>query len=550
MTKLTTITSPSGARFTVAADYAPKFQALIGDLESAGYGINPKVSGGYNPRNIAGTNKPSNHAFGRAIDINWDRNARGTKGDIPAELARSLAAKHGMTWGGDWKNPDAMHFEVANAGPVPMGQRSLTAFAGVSKTQPPTTGTPQPMPNMLNVGGQAPVMDPAEVARRQQLAKALMEAGQQSAQAPRHWTQALGSILQTGIGSYQAGQAAQGLAQGQQAGNAALAQLLMGGDASAAMANPYSAPDAMKYRQQQQLLNERTAAAERLQRSKIEAQNADPMRQLQMEKLRAETEALKNKGNVDKSRLAQLQQLGIDPNSAEGILFMANGKFPQAVQNQMVQKQQKEQAAPKIAEGLNNLLKMTETYNDPAFENSLGPIQGSQPDGLLSSGWANLARGIGEAWNAVEGGNATPNEVRNNIMGSTEALAAAIKPLIRAPGEGVWTDADQQRLVAVVGDLSQASTKEEFRRRLNAVRDRISSNFALNVPFDAGVANELPKAEPRSTVQPSVSVPVNRGGAGRPVGQAPVQITSDAEYDALPSGTVFIDPKGKPRRKP
>ncbi|MGL6208723.1 MAG: hypothetical protein ACRC14_02695 [Paracoccaceae bacterium] len=31
---------------------------------------------------------------------------------------------------------------------------------------------------------------------------------------------------------------------------------------------------------------------------------------------------------------------------------------------------------------------------------------------------------------------------------------------------------------------------------------------------------------------------------------APLAITSDAEYDALPSGTVFVDPEGKTRRKP
>ena len=246
MTKLKVITSPSGARFTVAADYADKFTGLIGDLEAQGYGINAKASGGYNPRNIRGTNKPSNHAFGRAVDINWDRNALGTKGDIPAEVARSLAAKHGMTWGGDWSRPDPMHFEVAKAGPVPMGQRSLTAYAGVSKTQPPTTGTPQPMPNMLDVGGQAPVMDPAEVARRQQMAKMLMQNGQDTGNM-RHWTQALGAVLNSGAGVYQGKQAAEGLAKGQQSGNDALAQLLMGGDASAAVSNPYSSERALKY---------------------------------------------------------------------------------------------------------------------------------------------------------------------------------------------------------------------------------------------------------------------------------------------------------------
>ena len=31
---------------------------------------------------------------------------------------------------------------------------------------------------------------------------------------------------------------------------------------------------------------------------------------------------------------------------------------------------------------------------------------------------------------------------------------------------------------------------------------------------------------------------------------APVQIKGDADYDALPSRTVFIGPDGQPRRKP
>ena len=135
---------------------------------------------------------------------------------------------------------------VTPAGPTPMGQRSLTAYAGVSKTQPPTTGEPQPMPAYQDVGGQAPVMDPAEVARRQQMAKMLMQNGQDTGNM-RHWTQALGAVLNSGAGVYQGKQAAEGLAKGQQSGNDALAQLLMGGDASAAVSNPYSSERALKY---------------------------------------------------------------------------------------------------------------------------------------------------------------------------------------------------------------------------------------------------------------------------------------------------------------
>lgn len=132
MTALKVITSPSGARFSVAAEHADRFQALVNDLEAAGYPIRGDQSGGYNPRNIAGTNTPSLHSFGRAIDINWNENARGKRGTIPEDVALRLAQKHGLTWGGTWKNRDDMHFEVADTGPRPMSERGLTSFAGLT----------------------------------------------------------------------------------------------------------------------------------------------------------------------------------------------------------------------------------------------------------------------------------------------------------------------------------------------------------------------------------------------------------------------------------
>jgi hypothetical protein len=151
---LKTITSRSGARFTVASKYADRFQALIDDLEGAGYQIKGNQSGGYNPRNIAGTNVPSQHSFGRAIDVNWTDNPRGTRGTIPPEIAREVAGRRGFVWGGDWKNPDDMHFEIADKEPAPpVSQRSLVAFAGntpapAQPTAPvasaPTTATPDP----------------------------------------------------------------------------------------------------------------------------------------------------------------------------------------------------------------------------------------------------------------------------------------------------------------------------------------------------------------------------------------------------------------------
>ena len=208
--------------------------------------------------------------------------------------------------------------------------------------------------------------------------------------------------------------------------------------------------------------------------------------QAELELKRAQIDALKAKsaGGGDNRRQTLLDN-GIDPNSAEGKAFILNGKLPAAGYTTMAQNKLKLGASDKIAAGLNNLNQMTNQYDDASFENSVGPFQGSTPDGLLSSLPINAARLGGELANWWEGGKSAPSEVRSNIQGSTEAIAAAIKPLIRAPGEGVWTDADQARLVAVVGDLSQAGSKEEFKRRLNAVRDRLKANFNLDIPFDA-----------------------------------------------------------------
>jgi hypothetical protein len=114
--KLVVINTPGGARFSVAADYQAPFQGLVNDLEQGGYTIDPSHSGGYNPRFIAGTETPSQHAYGRAIDVNWNLNPRGGAGfNIPTDVAHTLAQKYGLTWGGDWSGStrDPMHFEIA-----------------------------------------------------------------------------------------------------------------------------------------------------------------------------------------------------------------------------------------------------------------------------------------------------------------------------------------------------------------------------------------------------------------------------------------------------
>jgi hypothetical protein len=217
---MTGLTKLDGYGITVGSPYADKFKGLLDDLAAAGVKIDPRQSGGYNYRNIAGTNRLSNHAYGRALDVNWTDNARGTPGKIDPTLARTLAQKHGMVWGGDWSNPDPMHFEIAGA---------LNAAGGQHNHSHGTTPTPTSPPG--TAAGAAPMAyagaTPDSVAQARGMAKALMSQGL-SGQPVQHWTQALGRVLQAGVGSMWDAQANTGEKEGKASANAALAQALAG----------------------------------------------------------------------------------------------------------------------------------------------------------------------------------------------------------------------------------------------------------------------------------------------------------------------------------
>jgi len=80
------------------------------------------LQGTYNCRSIAGTNRPSAHGLGIAIDIAgahahywlWSKpDASGRvlyKNEIPWEIV-DVFEKYGFIWGGKWYHYDTMHFE-------------------------------------------------------------------------------------------------------------------------------------------------------------------------------------------------------------------------------------------------------------------------------------------------------------------------------------------------------------------------------------------------------------------------------------------------------
>lgn len=96
------------------------FAALEQALRSTGY--SPKSSWSYNCRKISGSDKYSLHSYGIAIDIDPQLNPY-SSGDPYAGLLKrkhvkaALAIKNSAgssvwSWGGNWRKPDRMHFQL------------------------------------------------------------------------------------------------------------------------------------------------------------------------------------------------------------------------------------------------------------------------------------------------------------------------------------------------------------------------------------------------------------------------------------------------------
>lgn len=126
----------------VRPEVVPAVKALSGVLRKHSYATRYADTGGYNCRKITGGTAWSLHAYGVAIDINWQSNPYGPTliTDFPAAMVRDIKALRTISgqqvwrWGGDFlNNKDAMHFEVV-ASPGAL----RTGIAGTTTTRPPS----------------------------------------------------------------------------------------------------------------------------------------------------------------------------------------------------------------------------------------------------------------------------------------------------------------------------------------------------------------------------------------------------------------------------
>jgi hypothetical protein len=126
-----------------------------------------------------------------------------------------------------------------------------------------------------------------------------------------------------------------------------------------------------------------------------------------------------------------------------------------------------------------------------------------------------------------------PAEVRRAIEGATNTLASVLKPLIRKPGEGAWSDRDQAVLNSIVGNLTQAKDRTQYLRELENVRQRINANFNLNLP---------PVTEKAVTADQGAlpTGAAEQGGLPR---------YSDETYSRLKPGDRYVAPDGTVRVK-
>ncbi len=139
----TTMELYGSGRVTVDSRVTQAVAALDRCLQHARYQTRRVDTGAYNCRQITGGTNYSLHAYGIALDINWQSNPYGQRlvTDMPPAMVAEIKALRTNSghqiwrWGGDYSgNKDAMHYEVV-CSPVQLA----TGIAGPRPVPPPTS---------------------------------------------------------------------------------------------------------------------------------------------------------------------------------------------------------------------------------------------------------------------------------------------------------------------------------------------------------------------------------------------------------------------------
>jgi hypothetical protein len=145
----TTMTLFGGGRVTVDNRIMQGVSALDAVLRKWNYQTRAADTGAYNCRQITGGSNWSLHAYGIALDLNWQTNPYGPVliTDMPQGMVNEICAirtNNGVNvwrWGGNYSgNKDAMHYEVV-ASPAEMATGiGAGGGGGTGPTPPPDSG--------------------------------------------------------------------------------------------------------------------------------------------------------------------------------------------------------------------------------------------------------------------------------------------------------------------------------------------------------------------------------------------------------------------------
>jgi hypothetical protein len=516
---LVTIQTPDGAKFQVARKVAPQFNAFLTDLHGTGYKLNPKVSGGYNYRTIAGTPKLSQHAYGNAIDLNWDKNPYGSKrSDLPANIGE-IAAKHGIAWGGTWKNPDPMHFEVSSLTP---GAPAANYVAANAANEVVNNGAPKEMASPIGgapvAGGPVPLDLVPPTQRYSKLADALLASA--AGAKPKNWGEllnaggdlALGYVLGDKADKQQQdyqGKLVQRLREAAQGGDANnLASTLIGSG------NPELVQQGvgLKIAQQKaaQEANAPLRGKDRFMSTPAGVMDLTTMQIVPGTAKETADDTITMNGRVlRKGGDGKYEEVYVSPPTPP--------QLQAGDRKEIFEADEGAQAAKNVVGSLDKALAM----NDKAYSGL-----GAQTRGYLTS-LVGAERGV-----ATE---ELQNVVTQQVLENLKATFGS------APTEG-----ERQILLDVQGSVSKSpevrrrifeNAKAAAQRRLGFNTERAGALRSGDY-FKPGYSPSAPEvAAPAPAAQPEAAA-------------APKQIRSQEEFSALPSGARFIDPEGKVRIKP
>ena len=157
-----------------------------------------------------------------------------------------------------------------------------------------------------------------------------------------------------------------------------------------------------------------------------------------------------------------------------------------------------------------------------------------------------------KALNFVSGGAVFGKELQDTERTQAylnEFALEARNPSGGAGMPGAMSDQDRKFLQEISGRIDNqtarldevVAARQALNRRKIEVADAANRYVKEHGTLDSGFYEALAAVGAK---------PMFDGAAPQPGGGGAVQITSDAEYDALPSGADFIDPEGNPRVKP